>query len=116
MGLIGSIDSYRKRHKVYTLKEISAIAAPIAEKYGTGRIQVFGSYARGEATPDSDIDLLITPGKIRSYFKFATLAADLEDAFGKKVDAVSSGCDKRFIDRIRADSVTVYEVADCDEV
>lgn len=108
MGLIDSVNSFRKRHKVYTLEEMSVIVAPIAEKYGTGPIQVFGSYARGEATPDSDIDLLITPGKIRSYFKFATLAADLEDAFGKKVDAVSSGCDQRFIDRIRADLVTIY--------
>lgn len=65
--------------------------------------------ARGEATPESDIDLLITPGEIKSYFKFATLAADLEEAFGKKVDAVSSGCSQRFIDIIHMDLVTIYE-------
>lgn len=109
MGLVDSVNTFRKRRKVYTLEELSSIVAPIAERYGTGPIQVFGSYARGEATPESDIDLLITPGEIKSYFKFATLAADLEEAFGKKVDAVSSGCSQRFIDIIHMDLVTIYE-------
>lgn len=65
MGFVDSVNTFRKRHKVYTLEGLSSIVAPIAERYGTGPIQVFGSYARGEATPESDIDLLITPGRSR---------------------------------------------------
>lgn len=109
MGLMNSVRASRRRRKIYSLDEISTIIAPVAERYGTGTIRIFGSYARGEATPESDIDLLIDPGNIQSYFRFATLAADLEKALGKQVDAISSGCNPRFIEKIHKDLVTIYE-------
>ena len=43
-------------NKVYTIDEIKSTIRPIAESYGVERIFLFGSYARGEATPTSDID------------------------------------------------------------
>ncbi|MEG0935713.1 MAG: nucleotidyltransferase domain-containing protein, partial [Clostridia bacterium] len=42
--------------KVYTLDEIKAIASPIAQQHGVSALYLFGSYARGEATPASDLD------------------------------------------------------------
>ena len=109
MGLWDNIRASRRKRKVYTLDEIASIIVPIAKSYGTGRIMVFGSYAKGLAGPDSDVDLLIDPGEISSYFRFATMATDMEKAIGKQVDAVSSGCSPRFIDKIRKDLVTIYE-------
>lgn len=44
---------------VYKIEEIAERVRPIAERYGVGKIYLFGSYARGEATEESDIDLLV---------------------------------------------------------
>ncbi len=109
MGMLDSIRAFRRRRKVYTLDEIASIVVPIAQSYGAGRVMVFGSYAKGIAGPDSDVDLLIEPGEITSYFRFATMAVDMENALGKEVDVVSSGCSPRFIERIRKDLVTISE-------
>lgn len=43
----------------YTINEIKNRANPIAKAYGIGRMSLFGSYARGEAKDDSDVDLYI---------------------------------------------------------
>ena len=48
-----------------SVSDIRAIVDPIARAYGAERIFLFGSYARGEATPESDIDLRIDKGTIR---------------------------------------------------
>lgn len=109
MRLMDAVRLSRRRRKIYTLEEIAAIVTPIAQSYGAGRVMVFGSYAKGIARPDSDIDLLIDPGEIKSYFRFATMATDMEKALGKEVDAVSSGCNPRFIDKIRKDLVVIHE-------
>lgn len=44
---------------IYTLEEISRRVRPVAEKYKLKAVYVFGSYARGEAREDSDVDLLV---------------------------------------------------------
>lgn len=45
--------------KIYAMNEIAAIIRPILQNYGVSRAYLFGSYARGEATEHSDIDLRI---------------------------------------------------------
>lgn len=109
MRLMGAVDSYRRRRKVYTLEEIGTIVVPIARSYGAGQVMAFGSYAKGIAGPESDVDLLVDPGEIRSYFRFATMATYMRNALGKEVDVVSSGCNPRFIDGIREDLVVLHE-------
>ena len=95
----------------YTVEEIKAIVSALARQYGAGRIYLFGSYARGDANADSDIDLRIDKGAIRGL-QLGGLAADLEDAFGMPVDLVPTGSlDKNFLKSISADEVLLYEAS-----
>ncbi|MBR4494081.1 MAG: nucleotidyltransferase domain-containing protein [Clostridiales bacterium] len=65
---------------------IKDVIAPIAAKYGVESIYVFGSYARGEATIDSDIDFLVFGGKGFKLSMVYALAEEIREAFGKDVD------------------------------
>ena len=58
----------------------------IAARHGVSRIRVFGSFARGEARNDSDLDLLIETGPAQSPFFPGGFLADLEDELGRPVD------------------------------
>ena len=60
----------------------------IAAKHGVQRIRVFGSVARGEAGPQSDVDFLIEVGPTHSAFFPGGLVADLEALLGRHVDVV----------------------------
>lgn len=50
---------------MYSVSDIQRIVAPIARRYGVDRVFLFGSYARGDNTPGSDIDLRIDRGRVR---------------------------------------------------
>lgn len=93
----------------YTIDEIREIVAALAARYGADRIYLFGSYARGDANKDSDIDLRIDKGAIRGL-QMGGLAADLEDALGIPVDLVPTGSlDSKFLNSISDDEVLLYE-------
>lgn len=55
---------------VMTMDEIRERVVPVAEKYELKAVYIFGSYARGEATDDSDVDILVDRdgSKIKSMF------------------------------------------------
>lgn len=53
-----------------TLHDISETIYPIIDKYQIQKVTVFGSYARGDATPDSDIDMVIDSGGLLHGFNF----------------------------------------------
>lgn len=76
---------------VYSKKQLTELITPIAEKYRIPSVYLFGSYARGSATENSDIDLLIdTHGtKLTSLFQLSALLLELEEATGKQVDLVT---------------------------
>ena len=78
---------------IYTLEQLSEKIAPIAEKYNIPAVYVFGSYARGEATEDSDVDLLIQDkgSAIKSLFDLGGLYHDLNEALQKNLDIVEEG-------------------------
>ena len=98
--------------KIYALDEIREIVIPIAERHGVATLYLFGSYARGEATAESDIDFLMDGGAIRSLYQLAAFRLDLEDALGKKVDLLTLGNnDQTFIHNIRKDEVKIYAAA-----
>ena len=96
--------------KVFSLDEICRISLPIAEKYGVYKLYLFGSYARGEATDSSDIDLLIEKGDIRNLLDYFAFVSDLEDIFGKHVDVVTITCnDKEFVEKVMDEAILIYE-------
>ena len=76
---------------IYSVDEISRIVHPIAKQYGLRAVYLFGSYARGTATADSDIDLLIdtTGTEIKSLLQVASIYCDLEEALEKPVDLIT---------------------------
>ncbi len=80
-----------------TLEEISEKARPVFEKYGVKRARIFGSYARGEAKPDSDIDILITTPPAMSLFSYMDFKEQLEAELGRSVDVVSEGNINKFL-------------------
>ena len=61
----------------------------VAARHGAVRLRVFGSVARGEATPTSDIDFLVKLAPGRSLFDLGALQMDLTDELGRPVDVVS---------------------------
>ncbi len=74
----------------YSIDEIRRRVAPVAEKYKLRAVYLFGSYARGEATAESDVDLLVDlTGSGVSGLAFGGLYADLEEALETGLDLVT---------------------------
>ena len=71
------------------LKEKREEILRTASKHGARNVRVFGSVARGEDRPDSDVDLLVEVGPDRTPFFPGGLIADLEELLGKKVQVVT---------------------------
>ncbi len=61
----------------------------VAQRHGAYNVRVFGSVARREAGPDSDVDLLVDVGRHRTPFFPGGLVVDLEDLLGCQVEIVS---------------------------
>jgi len=63
----------------------------LCQRYGVRELSVFGSSARGEARPDSDVDLLVEfqPDAQTGLLEYAGLMLDLSDLLGRRVDLVS---------------------------
>ncbi|MCL2020350.1 MAG: nucleotidyltransferase family protein [Oscillospiraceae bacterium] len=93
----------------YEIDEIKRITTPIAERYGVKKLALFGSYARGEARENSDIDFLIDGGKIRGL-EFFGFINNLEDILGVRVDVLTyrSLKDSLIADVVK-DEVILYE-------
>lgn len=68
------------------VSEIRQKSIPILKASGVTRSSLFGSYARGDARDDSDIDILVEFPKGKSLLDLIGLEQDLQDALGKKVD------------------------------
>ena len=100
--------------KIYSIDEIKNIVAPIAIKYDVDRVFLFGSYAKGEANSESDLDFVIDKGRLRGL-KFAGMLGDLQDNFNKGVDLLTSSSliqDDGYLDfkqKIEKDMIIVYE-------
>lgn len=85
------IDLIRKDKQVYSLKTIKEIMMPIMAKHNIDEVYLFGSYARGEAKPESDIDIYCSKGDIETLIDESGLIIELEEALGKQVDIVFIG-------------------------
>lgn len=63
----------------------------IAARHGAHEVRVFGSVARGDARPDSDVDFLVTMEGGRSLLDLIELSQDLEQLLHRKVDVLTEG-------------------------
>jgi uncharacterized protein len=72
------------------LAKLRALKPELRERFGVCEVSIFGSHARGEAGPESDVDLVVDflPGTRPTYFSLARLDAFLEEALVLKVDAI----------------------------
>ena len=77
---------------IYTIEQLKEKIAPVALKYRLPAVYIFGSYARGEATDQSDVDILVdrTGTNIRGLFELGGLFNDLSEVIGKTVDMITT--------------------------
>lgn len=89
---------------------IKNAVTPIAKQYGLKRIYLFGSYAKGTANENSDIDLLIEKGKSLSLLMLSGFRQDVEETLNLSVDVVTtSGIEEAFQNEIKGTEVLLYE-------
>lgn len=99
-GYNGTDESRPRRHQKKAL--------PILKQAGVTRSSIFGSYVRGEATKDSDIDFLVEVPRDTDLFDLADLKIKLEKALGKETDLVTyKSVDPLLKDRILAEQVRI---------
>jgi predicted nucleotidyltransferase len=80
----------------------------IAARHGVRDVRLFGSHARGQAAPQSDIDLLVRLDPGRGFRDFMDFCDELEEALGRRVDVVTEDGLSPFIrDRVLAEAVSL---------
>ncbi len=90
------------------LKEKREEILKIAAKHGARNVRVFGSVARGEADPESDIDLLVDMEPGRSLLDLGGLLMDLRELLGREVDVVTErGLKPRIRARVLQEAVAL---------
>lgn len=104
---------------ILTTAEIKQRVEPIAKKYNLRAVYLFGSYARNEATDDSDVDILIdrTGSEIKGMFGIGGLYSDLCDSIGKEVDLVTTHTLEQsstiqripsFVENLKSERICIY--------
>lgn len=102
---------------VYTLDEIKEKTSPVFAARNIPIAYLFGSYARGEADGDSDVDILIDSSGNRGLVSLGGILKSLKSALNKNVDMVTLGSlrskineDRGFIkENIERERVLIYE-------
>lgn len=75
---------------ILTIPEITERITPICKQYMVNKVFLFGSYARGEATVSSDIDIRIEAGEIKDLFALSGFRQAIIAALGIEVDIISA--------------------------
>src|SRR3989338_6616628 len=90
------------------INKIKQKIIPILKKHNVTRAGIFGSYARGEAKKNSDIDILVEIKEDISLLDFIGIKHSIEDALGKKVDLVEYHTIKpRIKERVMREEVAI---------
>ena len=95
-----------------TLADISAAVSCVLLHYDVREAYLFGSFARGEQTPDSDIDLRLVCGDTMTFGTLHELSLELEMELGRQVDIVTNPLVRMrlaFRKSTEQDEVCVYE-------
>lgn len=95
-----------------TIPDISSAASRVLPHYDVREAYLFGSFTRGEQTPESDIDLRLVCGDAMTFGTLYELSLKLENELGRKVDIVTNPPERMrpaFRKSIEQDEVRVYE-------
>jgi len=93
----------------FSIEEIKNKVSDTARQYGVKKVYLFGSYARGKAGSESDIDICIEKGNIQTLFELSGFYQELEETLGKKIDLVTTvGLSEEFKEQIEKDMVVIY--------
>ena len=103
----------RNQSEVLSVDSIKYLLLPIVKKYKIKSLSLFGSYARCEATPKSDVDILIDGGNYQGLIEYTGMVCEMKEALGRDVDVVTTAslknsrtkADKAFRDNIEKDKV-----------
>ena len=99
-----------RQETAHTIEQIRQRLESVFVQYGVVRAMLFGSYARGEQSDASDIDIAIDEGQVRGL-AFFRLQAELSDAPNKPVDLQSlNGSNLEFLNAILKDAVLIYSI------
>lgn len=99
------------KKELYTINEITDIIRPIAEEFGIKKIAIFGSYARGDAEKNSDLDFhIMDRGSLRGLFQLSGFNIALKENLDKDVDVVTSGSlSEEFLNNIINEEIVIYD-------
>ena len=93
--------------------DISTAVSRVLARYDVREAYLFGSFARGEQAPDSDIDLRLVCGNTMTFGALYELSHELENELGRKVDIVTNPLGHMrpaFRKNIEQDEVCIYDV------
>ncbi|NQE44906.1 hypothetical protein C5S31_02625 [ANME-1 cluster archaeon GoMg2] len=91
-------------------KELFKKIVTTLERYGAKKIAIFGSYARDEAKPESDIDILVDFSERKSLLDLVGIEQELSDVLGVKADLLTEkSISPYLIDRIKSEMEVIYE-------
>lgn len=96
-----------------SLADISTAVSRVLVQYDVSEAYLFGSFARGEQTPDSDIDLRLVCGNTMTFGTLYELSHELEKELGRKVDIATNPPEHMrptFRKSIEQEEVRIYEV------
>jgi len=97
-----------------SIEEIKSYISPIVEKYPVEKVILYGSYARGDASDTSDIDLIVdSRGRLRNRKIFA-LGGELLDALPVRVDVydiLEITNPSAMYDNIQKEGVVIYDAS-----
>ena len=92
------------------IEYIKQVLEDIAHKYGVKKLYIFGSYAKGMANENSDIDILIEKGRPLSLLTLSAMRQDVQETLGMPVDIVTTaGIEETFREAISGSEMLIYE-------
>lgn len=97
-----------------TLVDITSAVSRVLSHYDVREAYLFGSFARGEQTPDSDVDLRLVCGDSMTFGTLYELSLELEEELGREVEIVTNPPEHMrpaFRKNIEQDEVRLYEAA-----
>jgi len=98
-----------KKSKVKSAVNFNKIIT-ILQCHGVKRISVFGSYARGEANPESDIDIIVEFTDRKSLLDIVGIEQELSEVLGIKVDLLTEkSISPYLVDRIKKEMLVIYK-------